>query len=525
MAKKLQDATKLSNADLEAQAYDFEEVQSAVGFGSVRKGIDYSSAMTPVDVASKLESSKSGDSRAFCYAVTDLLQKDLNHVAARENVISTAAEAFVSFESGDTSAKSTEVADYVATVFKSDEVQAIIPHLMQYKDFGYSAYENIWDLSNPSEWKITRLVPIAHKDIQFDKTTGRVPSLIPAKQGDLPTPLIYKKFGYIDIPGAGLPFLSSEGLLSAKCSILKSITTKNWAILVETSHKRLRTATLNKSAIGDKEFKKVLAETKRMLAGMDNDSYGVITDGIELEFHDAVQASSASVYQDFIRYLDEKQTILITGSQLATGTGNTGSGGSNALGQVHSKTMYRKAKLQLEAVLKALMEYTIIPLVHANFGPDAVLPIVNVSFETTMATTDRITAMTKLADYGVSFSADEARALLQMRAPVEGEAVLVAPAKVASPAPAPAFSKFATETANPAPDAIDELIAEFSATGNVEDNEILTAISSATTFEELKASLIKFIESADVSAKTEGVASIITASEAAGEFGADIGTK
>lgn len=438
-------------------------------------------------------------------------------------------------EPGGTKLKDRKAAEAVQELLASEAVETAIFHLLDGIYTGYAAAELVWDTTGPL-WTIDHIEPVPAAWLSFDKATGRVPLLAPRENGGAWTPLAPSKFIY-HAPQllSGLPVTSGLAYTAAFYSALTSLTLADWTQFVELYGQPLR---LGKFPKGDSAaHKKDRDVLKRALQNLGADAWAMIPQEMQIEFVEAAtRNASAEVYERLARYLDELLAVLVLGGSLTSGTGNTGSGGSQALGVVHNEVRADLLRADARALAATLRRDLVTPFVRFNFGEDCAIPKVRFHIEEAEDVAALADAVAKLVPLGLQVSQDELRERLGLRAPKAGEDTLngttgqAAPAQAAAPTqanravPQNAFS-------GAEQDELDVLIAEYQADPDylaadaALDAQLLSAIEGASTPEQLVAALVAVVQGADVEAMRGVLTAALTSAKAAGNFGVNIGGK
>ena len=322
------------------------------------------------------------------------------------------------------------------------------------------------------------------------------------------------------------------------------MTLKDWAGFLEMCGQPLRVGYYDPKTIPNAaDLRAVQRTLRRALENLGADAWAMLPEGTKIQFvESATKGASAAAFEDLVRYLDEQVTKRITGSVLATGTGNTGSGGSQALGNVHNDKFVRKLKSTAAVVAKAIRQHIVAPYVAFNYGADVPVPVVRFAFEEPEDVVALTNALKELVPLGLEVSQEEIREKLRLRAPAEGEARLASPASPAVPADetsqgagfsahgkSAATGNTQTFASAEEQDEIDVLIAAYTADdGYVRADEdansaLLSAIESASSVEELKAALLAAVKDADVRKFQDALTGALLTSQAAGEFGVKVG--
>ena len=520
--------------------------------GQVRRAIDdiLPAGDTPLAVLSQLKRAKQGDIQGFVKLVEAVISEDMNYASASEAVTEALTAAPLIAEPGGPLARDKKVAEDVQrNVLDLACVQEIVEHMLSYEDFGYAAAELMWDTSDPRHFKIANVVPVNPAWLTFDKRDARTPLLLPAESGGMPIPLKKNVFMYLALKGYGLPILRSHGYAGAFYKALKTLGLKDWAGLLEVVGQPVRVGSYDSTklgGIGSPELKKSIKDLDRALTQLGTDAWARIPEGMKIEFlESSTKSASGELYERFTRYFDEQITKRKTGAVLTTGTGNTGSGGSQALGTVHGEAFTRKIRSIAKDIASCIQTGAVTAYVTFNYPEGTPVPKVRFFFEEPEDIAALSDALAKLVPLGLKVSQDEIRDKLGLREPADDEDTLgtAPPAEPDAPADPKAAkdtlrARFAATPASgqgpsepsAASDELDALEAELLADeGYVEaDDSInaeLLALVEATAAEgpeAIKKALLAFIENSDVDGLRAVFTAGMTASRAAGDLGLEL---
>lgn len=519
--------------------------------GQVRRAIDdiLPAGDTPLAVLSQLKRAKQGDIQGFVKLVEAVISEDMNYASASEAVTEALTAAPLIAEPGGPLARDKKVAEDVQrNVLDLSCVQEIVEHMLSYEDFGYAAAELMWDTSDPHHFKIANVVPVNPAWLTFDKRDARTPLLLPAETGGIPAPLKQNVFMYLALKGYGLPILRSHGYAGAFYKALKTLGVKDWAGLLEVVGQPVRVGSYDPTklgGIGSPELKKSIKDLDRALTQLGTDAWARIPEGMKIEFlESATKSASGELYERFVRYFDEQITKRKTGAVLTTGTGNTGSGGSQALGTVHGEAFTRKIRSIAKDIAASIQDGIVRAYITFNYPEGTPVPKVKFFFEEPEDVAALSDALAKLVPLGLKVSQDEIREKLGLREPADDEAVLGAVAPAEPPGDDPKASKdtlrarFAatpaagqgTSDAAPASDELDALEAQLLADeGYIEADdainaELLAAIVAAAPGgpEAVKAAALAFIEKSNVGGLRAAFTAGMTAARAAGDLGLEL---
>ena len=272
----------------------------------------------------------------------------------------------------------------------------------------------------------------------------------------------------------------------------------------------------------------------------------MLPDSMQVEIVEAASRNaSAEVYEKLCRFLDEQLAKLVLGGNLTSGTGNTGSGGSKALGAVHNQVREDIIRSDAKQLSNTLRRCLAKPYVEWNFGAATAVPKVYFLIEEQTDVAAWVTATTAAMAVGLKVPALEFYKRLDIREPEAGEEVLssnttpAAATPTAQAGPVAAANKAAAASDTQvqratlaAADHSDELNAlsadllgddGYVRADQAANEMMLAAIAGATDLESLKAALLAAVKGGNVSGLQTVFAAAGTASRAAGELGARLG--
>lgn len=400
--------------------------------GGIRRAVDESVGveMSPLTVLSLLKAAKGGSISGFVALVENLLQRDLNYAGARELVSESISGAVLKATETGTAPADKQVAEAVQKLLWGNAVQSSIEHLCGFEDFGFALAELRWAMAAAGSgitWDIVEVAAIPPGWVTFDKRDGRTPMLLPAVADGPLRGLNAHKFVWVTRDGYGLPVLRSTGYAAVFYNALKVMATKNWAGYLEMFGQPLRMGSYDPEKTPSPADRKLVQKALRSaLENLGSDSWAMLPEGAKIEIVESATGQGGEGFENFVRYIDEQISKRITGSVLATGTGNTGSGGSQALGVVHDDKFHRKVASSASFVSHAIREQVVRPFVLFNFGPDVEVPKVEFVFEKARDIAALASVLEKLVPLGLQASREEVLDLLGLRAVREGETALQA---------------------------------------------------------------------------------------------------
>lgn len=206
--------------------------------------------------------------------------------------------------------------------------------------YGVVAVGAEWDRSNPERWKLKKLHFCHPKMFLFDRRDPRKMYIRPEKRGGA---LEEAPAGqYVPVFFGGEPLNPVRAGLARPNGIpyvLKMARERGWATFLDEYGFPASAVTLPDDVRNPagQEFE----AWKKLARDLGPRSTIVMPGGAKAEYlqHSAVQGDSKA-FESHIRFQEEKQSRLYSWGSLTSGTSNTGSGGSQALGEVHSRNGY-----------------------------------------------------------------------------------------------------------------------------------------------------------------------------------------
>lgn len=505
-------------------------VQATIG---VRKVIDDAPAggWTPTKLARVLADARTlSDTRRYFALAEEIEEKDANY----RSVIGTRKTAVASLplkvESASDDPRDVAVADFVRSQLESDEVRAALKSLLDALSKGISIVEIIWN-RGPREWTIDRLEWCDPKFFEFSKTDGKTPLLLPEKRGGQLQPLPLNKF-IVHTPAlkTGIPIRSGLAFVGAWGFVLKWLARKDWS---GTSANYGKPAKKAKYKLGTS--KEDIAVLKRAVRDYGSDAGAVFPETMDIVFDkDGNVTASADMFERQVRYEDEQMAKVVLGASLTTGTSNTGSGGSQALGVVHNELRMDIMHDDASGLSTTIRRQLVKPLVALNFGDDVPLPKVSLVVEEAEDLVALGTIVKDLAAAGVPLSKKGLAARFNLPLAEDSDDSVV----TGQGAPSGAQGAFSAWSACPEhgtrsfaaaalprdklDDLADEMLADYEAVSQSFDARLDALAADSTSLDDLRAKLAAFVQVADVSDLQQLFGTGRTKAKAAGRFGADV---
>jgi len=496
---------------------------------------------TPDRVQSIRRALEAGQSTADYIAAADAALRD--HPTLR-SVLTTRVLALVSLPRivtpTGTKRIDKQAADACRELSDSPQMKRLIRELAWAVYPGWGGAEQIYDELDPTFWPIERFSVLPPQWFVFDKATARVPYLLPAEPGGVLRPLEPRGRYVFHAPQIlpGSPLRNGIAFTAIYFAMLVQVVLRYGTAFLELYGMPMRLGRFPKGNTPEHQRdRKIL---RRALENLGADAWAMIPQEMQIEFlKDATVTGSIDVYEKWSRYFDELLAKLVLGASLTSGTGNTGSGGSQALGQIHDKLRTDLLWADAEDLADTIREQVFAPFVELNFGPHVAVPSFSFQVEEPEDTTAWVDNACKMIDRGLPVPLAEAYARLNIREPAQGEATLGGQLTALKDDDQEQQGKAGDDKQalsiqlsedKASPDAIDAIIADiqedddFVVVSSAQDSALLAALegldgASFTAFRDALLSAAKGVE-VDVSAI---LAAALTAAKAGGNFGGKLG--
>lgn len=517
--------------------------------GQTRRAVDAYTGrgdITPAQALRAMSAAREGNVAAFVPLALEALRRDPNLRSVMQTRILAVASLPLTVEPGGSKAADRKAAEAVQELLDGGAADGVLEHLLFANYLGFSAAQAVWDTS--SERWTPSLHEVPHAWFVLDKSDARTFYLAPREAGGVPSALPTGKF-VVHTPWLvpGNPLASGIAYTAIFYAALKALTARGWSAFAEIYGQPLRLGTYPAGLGATAQGKKDLEVLKRALAGMGQDAWAAIPESLKIEIIEAsARNGSAEVFERLCRFVDEQLAKLTLGGSLTSGTGNTGSGGSQALGVVHNELRADIMRADAKSLAGALRRDLVTPFVRWNLGATVAIPRLRFVIEEAEDLTALADAVAKLVPLGWRVSQDELRAKFGLRAP-KGEDEVLRPAG-AAPAPADAgdagdgFTARARAFAHRGrqashalsgveADELDHILADFqrdeeySAADEAGQAQLVAAIERAESVEDLRAALLAVVKTGDVTAMQDALTAPLTIAAAAGEAGVDVGGK
>lgn len=511
-----------------------------ISSGSVRKAVEtnFSLEFSPSQVMRALRSAQEGKDLSDYIRIANIV---LRRSAKLRSLMSSRVLAVTGLPKvvtpGGTKAKDKKAAEACQALASTPAFKQLVRHLAWASYFGYASAQTIYDTSNALQWGIQTFKPLKQEWFAFDPVDGMTPLLLSDKEGEAPQPLdVFGKYVFHTptlMPGQ--PYLNGIAYTAVFYAALTHVVLKQGTQFVELFGQPMRLGKYRRGN-GD-QHKKELAVLRKALENLGADAWAMIPDDMQIEFlKDATVGGSIETYEKWARYFDELLAGLIQGGNLNSGTGNTGSGGSQSLGLVHREGFYDLVRADADDLADTITRDVFAAYTYFNFGPEVAVPHLSMQVEEAEDVTAWVDATDKAMNRGLRVPAAEFYKRLNIAEPKDGDEVLggaVAQEQTQQPAPQSPVQQNSAQSlaAESDTDEIDSLIAEleaeeaFQAANEQADRQLLEALDNATNAAQLREALIAVVKTGDVSALQAVLTAGTTAARVAGDEGIEIGDK
>lgn len=513
-----------------------DDVMTTPLTGQVRRAVDalYKVELTPATALRAMRAARDlSDVPMFVATAMEALRRNPNLQSVLQTRVLAVASLPLIAEPGGKKLADRKAAEAVQPVLSSEAVEGVVPHLLLTGAYlGFGVAQLFWDTSS-TPWAVVSARDVEPHFVTFDKRDSRTPLLLPATAGAPLEQLPHGKFIY-HRPGLlpGNPATSSIAYAVLFYEALKGLALQGWVGFAEVFGQPLR---LGRFPLGHEKTpqgRKDVETLKRALRELGADAWAALPEGMKIEIIEAAgRNGSAEVYERLCRFIDEQVARLVLGGSLTSGTGNTGSGGSQALGSVHNELRIDILKADAKALANSIRRCLVRPYVAWNHGPTVATPTVYFQLDEAEDVGAWVTATNTAMQAGLRVPVSEFYTRLDIRPPEGDEEVLgglQAPSTEAlrtHPRPQRFSASGEAENNEGAHDELDDLADElFADDGFVQadadaDELLLNAIANARDADELRAALIEVVRTGDVAALQAVLTAAPTAARLVGEAG------
>lgn len=320
---------------------------------------------------------KNLDTSALFSLFVEFERKDGNFRSVMETRINQVCQLPDLTTPASTRLRDRKVAEWVErSIVASDAFQDAKSALMEGVFHGVAAGETVWG-TNADGLVLEAFEPIEGRHFVFSRADGRTLFLAPSEHGGAPIPVGAPKVAILYAKKKGIAVGGGLSIVGLWGMVLKWLAKRDWASLGALYGRPVK---VGKYLPGTDQ--KAIAQLRAAVSQLSAEAAAVYPNNMVIEFIEAATVSgSAEVYERFIRYLDEQVAKLVLGASLTTGTSNTGSGGSQALGRVHNELRFDIMRADAKLLSRALRQYIIKPAVERQFGEGTPVPLYELQVE------------------------------------------------------------------------------------------------------------------------------------------------
>ncbi len=408
---------------------------------SLRNHISFhpSEGLTPEYLASLLRQSEFGDPIRYLQLAADMEEKDL-HYRSQLNTRKLAVSGIeLQVKPAGKLRQDLKIAEFI-----TEQISPIQRGIQDYLDAigkGFSVSEIVWDThSSAYKWTIDRILwrePEWFTFDPYDQTTillksygsdGLLPTTV-TRNGSYGSPLVSDKFIVHTPPlKSGTPIRGGLARPVAWGYVFKNFQIKDWLTFAEKYGQPFRLGQFNEGTT-DQQIEQFLDD----LVQMGSDAAAVIPRGYSVQLiESASKGASASVFQDFINYVDSKISLVVLGQTLTTGEGR--SSGSFAQAKVHNEVRRDIQVADCQHLIGTLNKSVIRSIVDLNFSEGkrgSGYPTFELPIEDKRDLNELAAYLNVVVPLGLQVSEDWVRAQAGIPTPEKGSAVL----RMAAPAP------------------------------------------------------------------------------------------
>lgn len=376
-----------------------------------------SNGLTPVRLARIFRDADAGDVRRQMELFEEMEEKDphlFSQLQTRKQAV-TGLEWEIQPASSDERDK--RIAEWVQDQMDGIEnLNGILMDLMDAVGKGISVMEILWDVDEAGWMVISDIQQVHPKKLLWDAVTDEMRICTEAHPEGISMP--HNKF-VVHRYKAKSGHESRAGILRVVSwmYLFKNYSLKDWVAFCEVYGMPLRLGKYDASA--SQADRQALMEA---IVSLGSDAAGIVPTSTSIEFIEAENKNGATdTYEKLARYCDEQISKAILGQTLTSDSG----GGSYAQSKTHDEVRHDLTVADAKALSMTVRRDIIGPLVEYNFGPDADLPVFEISCEDPedlMQTADIYVKVRN--DLGVPIALDHIYKKFNIPKPEEGQEVI-----------------------------------------------------------------------------------------------------
>lgn len=388
------------------------------------------SGLTPQRLAGILLDCDKGDIEAFMTLAEEMEERDPHYASVlgqRKRAVSGIKPTVEPFSED---ARDVEIAEWVQhKIADHDQFSDLVEDLLDAVGKGFAVVETDWQ-TDANVWWPRGFIWRTQRFFQFDEETGRKIRL--RDESDRKDGIELKPYKFAVHSAklkSGHVFRGGVARVVAFSLMCKGYSLKDWMAFVETYGLPLRLG-----RYGPEASKEDVAILFRAVANIGTDAAAVIPKFMDIEFVDNKSGGGQNpVFENLARYVDEQISKAVLGQTMTTDDGS-----SQAQANVHNDVRHDVAASDARAVSGTINRDIVIPFVVLNFGSQKGYPKIKITVEEPEDIAVKSTAISTLAQVGVTFKMSEARSLVRMSDPEDGDEVF---GGTSAPVPAAKLAK------------------------------------------------------------------------------------
>jgi phage gp29-like protein len=415
---------------LTAKKGDLTREVAAPGLTGVRQAWDARTAvvgLTPDRLEAILRQADQGDLDALFTLAQEMEERDPHYAS----VLQTRKLSVVALERKVTWTKkqaddprAEEIQEACEELLEADEMDLLIPHLMDSVAKPYAVAETIWH-KGPDRWTPERYEDRDPRWFQLDRLTGKELRL---REVGAPDGVPLPPFTFVSQFAANKSgLIARRGLarVVAFSFVCKLYGLKDWMAYAEIFGIPLR---LGKYGAGATPAD--VDVLKRAVFGLGSDAAAVIPEGMTIEFPaPASGTGNAELFHALVVFIDNQVSKAVLGQ---TGTTDMQKGGGFAQAKVLDGVRTDLKQADAKAVGAAIRRDILTPFVQLNWGQDAPVPRAELVVEEPEDMEALAGFLERMVPLGLRVGQSEIRKKARLSEPADDEEVLSPPAKAAA---------------------------------------------------------------------------------------------
>lgn len=416
-----------------------------------------SDGLTPARLAGLLRDAEQENPERYLELAEDMEEKETQYLTVLGVRKRAVAQLEITVEPASDSADDIANKDLVELALNRDSLEDELFDILDAIGKGFSLTEIVWETSE-KQWMPKAMNWVDPRWVQFDRRDMRTPLLKTMDGGTMPLP--WAKFVWCQIKAkSGIPVRSGLARPIAWCYLFKNFDIKGWLQFAEVYGQPIRVGKHHAGATAE-ERRQLL----RAVAGIGRDAAAIIPQGMEIDFIEAANKSSASdFYERLARYMDQSISKLVLGQ---TTTTDAISGG-HAVGREHNDVRGDIERADAKTLAAILNASYVRPLIDLNRGPQKAYPKIRIGRTEQVDVAGITSALGTLVPLGLKVSAKDVRAKVGIAEPESDDDLL-------QPHTAPA----APEDRPPAPPAENRPVALQARRGNAVAGDVVDDLTA-----------------------------------------------